>query len=280
MLTRPIYRPRLPSLAVGLVGWWPLDRGLVDQSGNHGVGTLVSTPVPVGGITPSFYGGQRGAFGFTGLSQGIKVSGTKTVAGLNNWTISLWQSNTFPVAAGGGVAFYGERGTSGNDILKICTGDTASTTPLAAEVIIRDDAATILRVDGTILINDGKFHHLVATKSGTTVLLFTDSKPDGGSAGNWLGTNNFTDATLSSQIGTDNFNANLGSYVIDDVRLWNRALSLPEIKALYAEAFQPVIDIETIALMVKGPVGPTTRFRRTLSPFGTRTGSRQTQIWF
>jgi hypothetical protein len=61
-----------------------------------------------------------------------------------------------------------------------------------------------------------------------------------------------------------------------DLRIYNRALSAAEAFIVANEAYQHVPDIETLALM-SAQTAPvvTAVMRKTLSPVGTRTGSRQ-----
>ena len=81
-------------------------------------------------------------------------------------------------------------------------------------------------LSGTVTINDGAWHFLVATYDGTTLRLYTDGSPDGSAA---LTLN--TTATIVNMGGVQNSPTLVGT--VDEVAIWSRALSATEVSQLY-----------------------------------------------
>jgi len=89
---------------------------------------------------------------------------------------------------------------------------------------------TGFEIEGTIISDTTNWHHLAMTFDGTTLRGYFDGKEDGesssgiytaGNAATWIGVGNF---------GTDNY---WGNSYIDEVKVWNYALSEDEVKTLY-----------------------------------------------
>jgi hypothetical protein len=87
-------------------------------------------------------------------------------------------------------------------------------------------------VSGTTNVNDGAWHFLVCTRSGTTVTLYVDGKSEGAPAALTGSTNNsgfFTIGRANTNLAQKNYFK--GS--IDEVGVWNRSLSVDEINHVY-----------------------------------------------
>jgi hypothetical protein len=104
----------------------------------------------------------------------------------------------------------------------------------------------------------------------------------------------YSGSDLSPMIGGNwntTFVAASGFYpgMIEDVRCYNRVLSQAEILSIVAEPFRPTNQsnlyqkfwpgIDTLGWIPRVAAAPTIKFRRTLSPVGTRIGARQSQGW-
>lgn len=229
MLIRPVYRPRMPSLSLGLVAWWPFDDSKAyDYSGNRYNGTPNNSPVPVGGRAPGVGGRLPGALKFNGSTQDITLPSSLAVgppltatAWVNTSSTSaqtiLWMeisSTSWGIFIDGSNNWDFEKGA----VVDIASGITpVLNTWQHIAWVVGSDNKPILYVNG--------------------VKVFSSSD-----ASAFINTNR--NNTIGSNGGSTPFTG-----MLDDIRVYNRALSSGEVLALYVEAFQPQIDIETIALM-------------------------------
>jgi len=98
-------------------------------------------------------------------------------------------------------------------------------------------------VDGSTRVDDNKWHHLVFTRVGRTLYLYADGvlgvAPSVGD-----GTANISNAA-SLSMGGNNPCGDVATY-LDDVRIYNRALSATEIKQLYTLGTANVAHSNTI----------------------------------
>ncbi len=100
--------------------------------------------------------------------------------------------------------------------------------------VSRSDGTNTVSIQSTALINDGNYHHITLVRSGGssgTLNLYIDGTLDGSSA------DTTTTTTVNAEalrIGRNNANHFAGT--IDDLRIYNQALSLSEIRALVPAA--------------------------------------------
>jgi len=242
------------TLEKGLIGHWTFDgkdmtQNVADTSGQGNTGYLsgqTSTTTVLGRI------GQ--ALDFDGVDDYVSVSSTKILSGLTDLTISAWINTSTT----GEDSIYTERGSSGLDILKL-EMQHPNYTEGAIELTYRDDAGTLNRVQSSTLINDSKWHYVTVTKNGTSIILYIDGIEDQTST--LTASNTFTNGTIDSRIGgdqgdgTSNFPGKL-----DDVRIYNRALSADEVQRLYK-------------------LGATTKINKTLDRSGTTLESGLVGHW-
>lgn len=86
------------------------------------------------------------------------------------------------------------------------------------------------------MVSDGNWHHFVVTRSSGTVTLYLDGNQIGSKVADW-------DVTSSAPLyigtfgGTSAYALNAS---LDEFRIWNRALSQPEIKASYNAKVNPL----------------------------------------
>lgn len=222
-------------LLQGARAWWKVlpwlsgGSALVDLLGNFPA-RLTNAPAWVGRRGRI---GGHGALSLANASNQYAVAnaGPILIAG-TTWTIAA-AINTTQSNVAGGRAVYAERGSSGNDILKLETTD--NTTPNGTILTYRNDGGTLLQVrlgGSTNNINDGAWHYLAATRLGTAVTLYRD----GGIAstsGTWSGTDNFTNATIQAWIGADQGGTSTTAWngQLDDIIILNRAWSAAEVWA-------------------------------------------------
>ncbi len=124
---------------------------------------------------------------------------------------------------------------SGNDIFKFQIAQSShSSAGKGLEFVLRDDANTLQFFSNPAkVLTDGKWHHCVVTNSAGTVQFYTDGLTDGASASQ-TATNTLTDANFRTLIGGDI--QDVTAYItakIDEVGIWNRALSATEVTQLF-----------------------------------------------
>jgi hypothetical protein len=202
-------------LSDGLVGHWTFDgydmlQNVADVSGQGNNGSLqgqTSTSTVIGKLGQALSFGNGSSIDITSaitISAWIKTSGAAvtiarivdkfTGAGVNGYMLSVG-NNT------GGVEdflYFDVGGTSGFD------------------------------VSGTSDIDDGEWHHVVGVNDLTNVFVYVDGVQENSDTGGAPQSDSNPLIGKNNQDATHNF---VG--IIDDVRIYNRALSASEIKQLY-----------------------------------------------
>lgn len=207
----------------GLVLWLPFSRGkATDKSKQHNNGTLAGTAG-----TPTAIAGKFGnALDFDSTdAQYVNVADSASLSITGNITISMWiKSNTKASASKFRVGVKKRR--TGSDCYEIYFDENGYT-----KFIV--DTGTAKTITGGTDIFDNAWHHVVGYYDGAKIYLYIDNSSD---ATGVAQTGSMTDTSDSLVIG---FGASLHTIFeafngsIDDVRIFNRALSLREIADLY-----------------------------------------------
>lgn len=218
------------ALSNGLIGYWKLNEGTgtstSDSSGNNVTGTLTNSP----SWTNSAKFGNAVSFdGSAGPNADVIDLGDQAAFELNTLTISGWiyrsgscQFNTCPIFSKGmtnNLGYSLETVVSGSEKLRFTINDGSQT------------------VTGATTITSNTWHHVAATMDGKNIRLYVNGILDADTA--QFVTPNYGSET--AKIGNRNDNAAVtfnGS--IDDVRLYNRALSSREVRFLSDWAPMPV----------------------------------------
>lgn len=193
----------------GLVGWWRMDGNTNDSSGNGNSGTLTNfnNDSTDGWTSGKFGGGLK----FDGVNDFVSLSNVSVSLPL---TISFWANTASPSSY---QKVISEEACNGPQVyliggvwkIDIC-GDSNS------------GAAS------SLAIQSGTWHFVTAVFSSTTSrTLYVDNQPPV--------TNTYSDSNTTlnlQQIGIENL-SNPYNGTLDDVRIYNRALSASEISQLY-----------------------------------------------
>src|SRR3989344_5196869 len=227
--------PKQASAAVsnlGLVGYWSFNEGTGsyagDSSGNRNQGTLTNGP--------TWVDGKRGkALNFDGVNDYVIASSTS----LNNlpaMTVSAWM---FPRSSG--------EGTVGNIVTKSQGAGVNGWRIYQDGTQIRmivdyDGGSDLSRLGGTGSETLNQWQHIVFTWDGssisTNIKIYRDGKEVSGTSGNNGTGNRISDSSNSLIIGNDDGQTRTFNGLIDDVRVYNRALSAAEIQTLYKSGAQ------------------------------------------
>jgi hypothetical protein len=228
------------DISDGLVGYWPLDEGAgtttEDLSGNENHGTFLDSPTWVSGK----FGG---ALDFDGTDDVVDC-GNPTVLdfGTGDWTVSAWIKVS--VNPGDDRAIFSKgMETSPNTDYQMRLRDEDG-----GDVMIRidNDGTRYNPVTGDAHAEnliDGQWHHIVGMRRDLTKLrVYVDGVED-------MGVTNHGESTIPDSFdlsGTSQHNAYIGAVaggagnprrffvgLIDDVAVWNRALTAEEVTYLW-----------------------------------------------
>jgi len=227
------------DLSGGLVGWWTFDGRNIgniaaDSSGQRNDGkitnmstTTAATPGKIGqGLT------------FNGGSNYVNVGGNSSVLNLTgNFSMSVWfrtaTTNTLMLVnktsgpASNGYEIYTQ---NGNIYSRINSNNgTQNVSPLT--------------------YNDNKWHHATITFDGTTHALYIDGIQVISHSDSAPVSNTSAPLEIGARVGALNFSGTL-----DDVRIYNRALSAAEVKQLY-QLGAATIDTASPTFMNNGLIG-------------------------
>jgi hypothetical protein len=206
------------TVPVDYIGYWPLDatNGTVamDASGNGNNGT-------VNGAAWNANGQIKGCLSFNGINNYVQIS---NIVG-NDFSMAFWTKTTQTGGTGQWYQGYG-----------LVDGDVS---------LVNNDFGTVLsgskfafgvgNPDTTILsgkaINDGTWHHCVATREAATGALAV--YVDGNLEATGTGNTNLLTAPVNLQLGRIASGGGYFNGSLDELKLFNRALGGNEVTALY-----------------------------------------------
>jgi len=226
----PQTQAQTADITSGLVAHYKFDEGTGttanDSSGNNNIGTLINGPTWTTGKI-------GGALNFDGVNDYVDLSNDQTYglsSATSEKTISAWVKTT-----AGDASIVGMRGSVDVPVFDVQVGfdgvDNSNTGRIS--FLVRDDASAGLRhIHGTIAVNDGAWHHVVVTRNSSKLMtIYVDGKSESSGADTMGSSVTIADARIGDEpMNTSIPNMN-GS--IDEVRVYNRALTASEITELY-----------------------------------------------
>ncbi|HVW66555.1 MAG TPA: LamG-like jellyroll fold domain-containing protein [Candidatus Peribacteraceae bacterium] len=210
----------------GLVGYWKFDEGngntMFDSSGNNYNGVRYGSGATFTSSTPSAMTyNDPFAMQFNGFNDRLSVTvGSNFPTGQSSLTQALWVKTTS--TSTGGLAMLTRR----NQLASL-NSDWPTIEMISGAVLLDLDDKSYGHSTARISINDGQWHHVTGVKSGTTYSLYVD-----GTLRDSFTDSHFMDgsAGLPYNIGdAPNWAGSYFSGSLDDVRVYNRALSAGEI---------------------------------------------------
>lgn len=211
----------------GLIGYWPLDGGVaLDKSGNGLTGALS------GATPPSSVAGQiataltfNGSTGYVDIAAPAILNRTGSLS-LMAW---IWLNSTF---GSGYQAIIGRWNDSAPRSYLLCLGSSGSGHNNAVFFLNSTIGTTALDSGSAQSFYQGKWSHVagVYDRSAGAMKFYTNAVLDGSGA--------FTDGALqgntrNNQIGNHTSNTAFFNGKIDDVRMYDRALTAAEVLAIY-----------------------------------------------
>jgi hypothetical protein len=238
---RPTKTAISADISDGLLGYWPLDevtdKATIDASGNGNDGFVNGYPELVQGkfgMTMSFDGVDD--FVYVGNDPGFDH-------GTGDFTISAWIKTTY-VELDEDPTIFGKGGDSEGGI-RYCL--LIHETHNSIRLVLDNDKAKYWP-EGQIPVTDDQWHHIIGMRDGTILRIFVDGVQDSGvMQTDTMANTDFTipadyDIGATSQYGAfigvihSHAKGHLQKFfkgLIDDVAVWNRALSEEEVRHLY-----------------------------------------------
>jgi len=225
-----------PPNNLGLVGYWSMDEGVGlqagDMSGNGNDGTILGSP--------TWTTGKRGkALSFNGSSYTSVIDNSSLNMDSSNFALSFWFKNTVSLGSSfwnivskknafnstnaGWMMWFRNNGGEGLGLsFRMNSGQV-------------NDTVIGSTVDVSSKISDGVWHHVVViiNRSSNTASFYFDGDDIGSSGSVIAGSFSNTDSLGIGASGVGNEKVPSG-FTLDDVRIYNRALSAPDVYKLYS----------------------------------------------
>jgi len=246
--TFKISRPS--TLNSGLVGHWTFDGAdtnwttntVVDRSGNGNTGAMTNMSTS----TSPAKGKIGQALNFDGVNDKVVVNHSSSINLNNAATFSLW-IKALPQMQDPWANFV-QKGNGGSGGGSLFFGAANNTTNVHIRV---DTPSDFNRNDQISNVLDGNWHYVSVTFESGTVKMYKDGLQTGSfSYIHGSGFGNTSNVFLGSAYGSQDFLLGL----IDEVRIYNRALSASEVKALYNQSASKINKTPT-NILTNGLVG-------------------------
>ncbi|HEY4499997.1 MAG TPA: LamG-like jellyroll fold domain-containing protein [Candidatus Paceibacterota bacterium] len=227
------------TTATSLVGYWDLDENagatISDQSGNNFNGTIFGPRWAPGKI--KFGIALDGTDDYAQISDNALLEPNDgSGAGNGSWTVSVWARPTNAAQSATVVAKRFSTGDYTQYQLGIHSHAMDGSAGKQASFLYRQNGGSQIGAHTTADVVDGNWHHIVgvANKSSNTMFIYVDGinmplTMDSVGPAPWPIVNNSEPVTFGyNNGGGEYFNGTL-----DEVRMYNRALTEAEIQAIY-----------------------------------------------
>jgi hypothetical protein len=217
----------------GLVGWWNLDEGsgtsAADSSGNGNTGTTQNTP------TWTASGEINGALTLNGTNQDVAATETPSLILAGSWTASAWVKVAALPTSGNNVLLVSKSTNGGGNAPNYSIGIDNTGGVIRWQTWFMDTGSGNNGIYYTATINLNTWYFVTGVWDNTAKNLYLYvNGTQVGSTLNVPGVSPLTTGGNTLDIGDHHGFA--GSYLngtIDDVRVYNRALSAAEVWSLY-----------------------------------------------
>src|SRR3989344_489247 len=219
-----------PDLERGLVGLWSFDgkdmagNTAYDRSGQGNNGTLTNGPTrAIGKI------GQ--GLSFDGVDDYVFVSSSHILTS-NNWTAAGWCKVSGAGGDGHNILFESgdDLGATVSGISLRCYRQSAQIGNASILAVVGANSEEVVNSTSPLPLNT--WIHVTGVKEGTSLLLYINGALNN-SATLSSAIMDYTGDIVETVISTDNSRTGTVKGALDDVRVYNRALSADEIKRLY-----------------------------------------------
>jgi hypothetical protein len=227
----------------GLVGWWPFNGNANDESGNGNNGTVNGAT-----LTSDRNGNINSAYSFNGTNQWINMpSGSITTMNITtDMTLSFWFKTN---QTGAGLIGFGDNVNGFNGGYLAAIGN--STLPNVSGKMSFFSANNWYRGNRTLV--DNMWHHTCITISGTILKIIIDNNIDTlvANVGHPISFNGLRAIGARNDGLPGFFNG-----IIDDIAIYNRALTQQEITQLYTRTIATSTPDDTSSNVGIGTTNP------------------------
>lgn len=209
----------------GLIGWWSFDEptgtSAFDSSWNGNVGTATSTTILNNCV-------RSNCRSFNGSSSKVTFGNPGVNPNTSSLSVSVWVNPTSYAVQGGANPRVVSQNIDNNNVFQICLSDLGGVNSAYTAVIYQ--AGTEHSVASPTGYTAGIWHHVVLTYAAGTTKIYVD-----GALPSQSSTSGFGKGTADNVLWVGARSDSLGFVTgsIDDVRLYNRALTAQEILDLY-----------------------------------------------
>jgi len=203
----------------GLVGWWPFNGNANDESGHSNNGTVNGAT-----LTTDRFGNLNSAYSFNGISNDIQIPYSASYVN-TNMTISYWKkSGTWRQDTD---LEYGNR----TEVSWMTGFDYNNPNRLGMQTICNGNGIKGNSINATL---DSNWNYLTFVVTGNLMKIYKNGKSIG--TANYGTTINCNNILYKLYIGHDFYSqSEFYKYVIDDLGIYNRALTDEEILTLFNE---------------------------------------------
>ena len=206
------------SLQNGLVGYWPFCGNANDDSGNGFNGTVNGAT-----LTTDRFGNGNSSYEFNGTSNKINFGSSQSLINLSDFTYSVW-INRNPNCANDAIVISNYGGNWAGNILfgKLVSSSNGQIRLHKLNQIIGSETS----------VTDSEWINLVAVKEMNSIKIYKNGiLIQTTDLSNFVSVNNTSFPFVIGSSGWSNTNYFKGK--IDDLGVWNRALTTNEISSLY-----------------------------------------------
>lgn len=204
----------------GLVGWWPFNGNAIDESGNLNNGSVNNAT-----LTQDRNGNINSAYSFNGNDTYIEVPSNSNLELSNNYSVNGWfQANIFFNTATSDRSIISKVQSNGwNDGYEVIVGGTTNSIAHVGNV-----GGNNFNLSSTgYLLNT--WYMFTITYNGSIMNLFMD----GVLVNSQATSGNLQTGSLPLRFGMRDGSIQYFNGDLDDIGIWNRALSYCEIQDLY-----------------------------------------------
>ena len=232
----------------GLVGWWPFNGNANDESGTGNNGTVNGAT-----LTEDRFGNGNAAYGFDGESNVIEVPDDNSIDFVDSYTLSAWYNTADMNQINQGVLGKSNQ-SGGTGYSLIVNGYVGFDYFIAFGYNDGQDPAINGAAYTSATTNTlTGWHHLLGTYNGATAKMYFD--------GQFVDSVNVVFDLENSEypLQFGNETNNLSRFfdgALDDIGIWNRALTQEEITDLYnANLCYEYITVTDTLIISLGPMG-------------------------